>query len=87
MLISTQEHYLGPHPTDNDGFTSGSHPHWTVDADQLRMVSEHGRYAVALRGGDPPRWMLAYRYQAAFIGTGLIVRAPQLGTVAGFRYL
>lgn len=32
------------------------------------MVSEHGRYAVALRGGDPPRWMLAYRYQAGVYG-------------------
>lgn len=85
--LHTQEHYLGPHPTDNDGFTSGSYPHWTVDADQLRMVSEHGKYAVALRGGDPPRRVLAYRYQAALIEIGLTMRAPQLGTVARFPYL
>lgn len=85
--LHTQEHHLGPHPTDNGGFTSGSYPHWTVNTAQLRMVSEHGKYAVALRGGDPPRWRLAYRYQAAFMGIGLTVRTPQLGTVARFPYL
>lgn len=83
--LHTQEHDLGPHPTDNDGFTSGSYPHWTIDADQLRMVSEHGKYAVALRGGDPPRRMLAYRYQAGVYGDRTdCARAPQPGTVARF---